>query len=215
MRTRTFLTDLFALTAFVWALGTAQQAGAFTLEYPTIDAGNWTIAPAPNQSIDLNTSMPIAIKTTGSAEAAFGSLDLALEVSAGGPQITTVDLLSGVFLGNNTGQTDLFLLPSMQQYSSTTVQSGLVGPAGDLAYVSFDGTGVAPGTYSFLLANSAGTSAVAPQGLLPPGSLIYGTITVVPEPASLVLAFSAVACLAALAVHRHRARMRRVCRAAA
>jgi len=170
---------------------------------PSITAGNWTINPAAGQSIDAISALPIAVLTSGGEGDDFAGTDLALNVEAGGPVFEAVNLLTGVFAGNNTGQTDFLAFGGLDQYSLTTTTAGTVGPNGTLAFITFNGTGVAPGTYDFSLTNFIGASD------LPPFTAamtlrVDGTVTVIPEPGSIVLAVFAAGGVCAVAIRRRR-----------
>ncbi|MEX0676820.1 MAG: hypothetical protein WD063_07065 [Pirellulales bacterium] len=207
---------------------------------PTIWLGNWKINWAANQSIDLNTGNPIAVMIEtpgGPPEDQIAGVDLTLTsgpdgvTPLSGPLIESVDL-SGPgtrFFPNNTGtDQNFFPFPSLHSYTFTTTASGFVN-AGDgaggpavLAYLSFDATGLTPGTYPIYLKNYF----MDPSGIptdVPPfysptlldGSVdgdaltdldgMYGMITVIPEPRSIVLALFAAGGLCAAAIrHRHK-----------
>lgn len=141
----------------------------------TVTAGNWSIAAAAGQSVDVDTLAPIAVTITSPGESCQG-VDLLLSVSAGGPIIEAVDLVGPgtIFASNNTGQSDLLPLPGADVFSSTTTAAGAVLADGVLAFVTFDATGVAPGVYSFSLSNFLGMSAVPPLASI----LVDGTLTV-------------------------------------
>ena len=168
---------------------------------PSISAGSWTINPAAGQSVDAITAMPIAVMAGGGD--AIAGVDLALNVAAGGPVFTLVDLIGPgtIFSASNTGQTDFLAYGTNDQYSLTTTAAGTLAATGVLAFVTFDATGVLPGSYAFSLFNFIGPSD------LPPFSaplLIAGTVTVIPEPGSIVLALFAAGGLCAVAIRRRR-----------
>lgn len=90
------------------------------------------------------------------------------------------------------------------------VQSGTVPiPVGSslLATLTFDTTGFTTGTYPLILggpdAINGDTQIAATTGLL---SIVNGSITIVPEPSSIVLGLFAVAGFGAVAIRRRRAR---------
>ncbi len=204
---------------------------------PTISLGNWTILFTSGQSIDLSTGDPIAVMIEtpgGPPDDQFAAVDLLLTVNDGftGPVIESIALIGfdTVFVGNNTGQADIFSLPTREAFSLTSTVAGTVN-AGDglggpavLAFLSFDATGVAPGTYRILLTNlvvGAPTDVFDALGVslsptLKDGSFtmspasadiasMFGMITVItPEPASIVLALFAAGGFGALAIRRHR-----------
>jgi MYXO-CTERM domain-containing protein len=125
------------------------------------------------------------------------------------PIVTNVNLITGtVFEGNNLGQSDYgdpeFLTPGRTPSYYTGTPSGFV-PTGIVALVTVDTTGIAPGTYELNLVSPIfGPSSVSagPE----PGGYMNGTITVVPEPGSVVLGLFAAAGLGAVVIRRRRAR---------
>lgn len=105
------------------------------------------------------------ILVTSDANDGVIGLDLYLVMDPAGPLITNVDLIHGtIFESNNIEQLDFglaapeFLTPSHQPAYFTATASGSV-PAGIVAFVTVDFTGIAPGTYSLGLYNEIlGTS---------------------------------------------------------
>lgn len=171
---------------------------------PSITAGNWTINPAAGQNMDAKLGVPIRVLTSGGELDAFAGVDLATHID-GGVMMSLVDIIGAgtLFAPNNTGVTEFFPGLSADKYTLTTTTAGTVGPTGTLAFVTFDATGVAPGTYAFNLTNFVGASD------LPPFSapiLINGTVRVlpIPEPGSIVLAVFAAGALCAVAIRRRR-----------
>src|SRR5262249_12848293 len=98
-----------------------------------------------------------------------------------------------------------FQAPGREVVALTTTVSGSVGPNGTLAFVELDTTGVAPGVYDFLLTSQTfGPSDLPPFGA-PGTNIIEGTLTVVPEPSTVVLGALAGLGLT-VAAYRRRAR---------
>ena len=103
-----------------------------------------------------------------------------------GPIIEDVDLLSGIFAGNHTDQTDG---PSPLLWNSTTTtDSGSVDADGLLVVLTISTVGLGPGesaTLSLTPANEYG-GATDFAGIA--AEITNGSITVIPEPATLFLA---------------------------
>ncbi|REK05965.1 MAG: PEP-CTERM sorting domain-containing protein [Planctomycetota bacterium] len=167
----------------------------------------------PGQIVQVLVSadLPLPVPPFNSPNGVQG-LDLYLTVNndvAPAPVMTLVDVIGPgtIFFGNNTGQGDFgppFIAPGLVVVATTTTASGTVDPNGILAFVEFDTTGVAPGVYPFSLTSPLfGPSDFAAA----PGSdavLIDGTLTVVPEPASIVMGLFAAAGLGAVMIRRRR-----------
>ena len=205
---------------------------------PIISLPNWKILFTSGQSIDLNTGQPIAVKIEtpgGPPEDQIQGVDLALSVNAlteadvtnlPGPLIEAVDLTGPgtVFFGNNSGQFDIFTLPARRALASTA--SGIppfdvnagdgAGGQAVLAYLSFDASGVAPGTYPIYLTMPISDTTIPTNvqpfftpTLLDGSAGMFGMLTVItPEPGSIVLALFAAGGLLAVALRR----LRRHCR---
>jgi len=171
---------------------------------PTMIAGHHVLeANTPGQIVPITVS--------GVAGDVFIGLDLYLSVADGtlGPVITNVDINSPglVFAGNNNGISDFgppYEAPSREVVAITTTVSGTVGPNGTLAFIELDTTGIAPGVYAFSLTSPLFGPSDLPPFSAPDTNLIDGTLTVVPEPSTVVLGGLAGLGLA-LAAYRRRA----------
>ena len=116
-----------------------------------------------------------------------------LPAGTDGPAMTDVDLESGIFLGNNTGQTDMLAslggsIPQLVGFGISTT-SGTVASLGDLVTFTFDTTGFTAGTWDFALKGTlAGDTTLynANAGVIPL-EVTPGLLKIVPEPASLLL----------------------------
>ncbi|NJL30124.1 MAG: hypothetical protein HC898_00015 [Phycisphaerales bacterium] len=111
-----------------------------------------------------------------------------------GPSITAVDILTGtIFAANNTGnpQGNGILVPQVAFYSTTTA-SGSVAAQGLLASVTLDTTGFFAGTFDLILSNTinSSTNFASMNPALSP-TIIDGSITLVPEPMSLMIVIGA------------------------
>ncbi len=167
---------------------------------PIITAGSWTINPAAGQSTDIVTLLPIKIMVSGGD--AIAGVDLATHVG-GGVLMSFVDVVGPgtVFAPNNLGPFEFFPGLSPDKYTLTVTVAGTVPAIGTLGFVTFNATGVAPGTYPFTLSNFVGSSDLPPFAF---PSLIHGSVTVIPEPGSIVLALFAAGGLSAVAILRRR-----------
>lgn len=197
---------------------------------PIVSIGNWKINNAPGQSIDLYTGNPIAvmIETAGGPpDDAIEGVTLALSVNdlITGPLIESVTIGAGSIFDANSTSSGGFIfgtLPARHAVATQTTSVGTVD-AGDgaggpavLAFLSFDATGVTPGTYPIYLNDPTipvSTNIPSFTTTLLDGSVtmdsfdeggMYGMMTVVPEPASLVLALIAAAGFCAAAIARRR-----------
>jgi hypothetical protein len=166
----------------------------------TVTAGNWTVvAGASGQTLDAISANPIVIVIAGDG-AGFQGADLGLTVEDGtiGPLLEDVDMLGGVFLTDNNGQSDFETFPTRAQLSAVTSDAD-VGPNGVLALLTIDTTGVPVGVYDlFLHYDEDFFSATVISGIPNQSTvLIDGTLTVIPEPSSIILALVAAAGLCA------------------
>ncbi len=201
----------FWLTAACLILGlTGSSAGAALF----IDVGSPTLLPgAPGQEVAIrisNDGPPVDL----------GGFELLIQVADGGPgaggsivgpRIDGVDLLTGTpFEGHALGGQFPALDNSPQrQFWNVVSLSATLGTGSDLllATVSFDSTGLSPGTWDLSLSGfeGANTRLLDRQGTALDVSIANGTLTVVPEPA----ASAAIAgCLLVGGVFLHRARRR-------
>ena len=176
---------------------------------PTITAGDWTINPAAGQSVDVITALPIEVQISG------GDLifEVVLFMTSGpdgftafsGPLFEAIDLIGvgTIFNPNNIGQFDIVAFPDLHTFSATQTVSGSIAASGTLAFLTFDATGVAPGVYTLHLTNLTFGIPTDTQPFLSP-ILVNGTVTVIPEPGSIVLALFAAGGLCAVAIRRRR-----------
>lgn len=179
---------------------------------PMIIAGDHPLAPnTPGQQI--------LIMAAGGDGDAFEGVDLHLSIGGGiaGPIATAIDVVGpGTLLfGNNFGQADYgdlpSALPSRTPTALASVMDGKVGPNGVLAIVTLDTTGIPLGTYSFSLTHPFfGPSDLPPFNTMNEAplnmTLVNGTLTIVPEPATMVLGLMAAMVLGGIAIRRRPAR---------
>ncbi len=153
----------------------------------TVNVGIHPIQPASGQIVDLYVS----------GGAAISGVDLAIQTGDGasGPKITAVDLESGIFLNNNSGQQEAD--PSFSEWArfpSITTESGLVIADGWLVRLTIDASEMPQGSYDLVLSGIE----VPGFGVLDsvflgdsgqPLSVDFtaGTLVVVPEPATIAL----------------------------
>ncbi len=136
------------------------------------------------------------------------AVELFLVMAPDGPLITKVDLIQGtVFQNNHVGQGDFaapeYLTPGRTPAYFTATSWGHV-PEGIVAWVTVDFTGIEPGVYDLFLSNEdLGPSSVY-YGLFGRGFFTNGTVTLVPEPSSILLGIVAAASLGAIALRRRR-----------
>ena len=177
---------------------------------PTMTAGTWTFLAAPGQSTDFISGLPIEILVSG-GDAVSGA-DLFLQSGPDGftpgsaPTFAAVDLIGvGTVFGlNNTGQTSA-ATPPESAFETVTTAAGTEPASGTLAFITFDATGIAPGTYDFFLTNFFVIGASSSLLGVPSTTLVDGTVTVViPEPGSIVLALFAAGGLCAVVIRRRR-----------
>jgi len=193
----------------VLALGLLLCVPAIAQAASSIVVGNHVLAVnTPGQVINLN--------VTGNDQ--IGGLDLFFTINGGGvgPVVTAVDITSAgtIFAGNNTG---IFVfaapnnLPSTRPAVSTTSAVGILPilANGLLASVTFDTTGIPAGVYSWSLTNhplgatDLGTD-LQDEFIYP--NVTNGTLTIVPEPSSVVMGLFAAAGIGAVAIRKRRAR---------
>ena len=175
---------LLLISVFLFA---ASQASAT----PIITVGSHDLLPdKANQPVDINVTGGDLVP----------GLDLFLQVGDGdaGPQIQTVDVLTGtIFADNNTGESLVAIggsgsLPYWNAYAATTTSNGTVSADGLLATVMIDTTGFTAGMWTLSVDFDYGGSHYASDFASDaPVTLVNGSINIVPEPGSLLLLFSA------------------------
>ena len=194
----------------------------------TINVGNWTLNPnQANQTVDANTLAPIELSMAGTD--ATSGMDLYNWINggvAGGPIIdgfsgngtTTVGAAtangSGTFLYQGAGFSNM-----VGGHSVNPPDTGLSTSAGFFTFgsfaansapfagYSFSTVGVLPGTYSWSLTGHplSSTIAYAPGGTTALSlTIVNGTITVTPEPGSMLLCLFGAAGVAVVAIRRRR-----------
>lgn len=126
-----------------------------------------------------------------------------------GPGITGITVITPgmVFGANNSGENTF--TAGQNANAGTTTSSGFVqaGVNGLLAQVTIDTTGFGPGVYPFVV-SGGGQFALNPSEYPQApfaADVIDGTITIVPEPSSVVLGLFAAAGMAAVVIRRRRA----------
>jgi hypothetical protein len=191
-------------------------------------------APGQSIDLNTGLPIAVMIETPGGPpDDQIAGINLGLSVNdlVTGPLIESVVIGDGtVFDSDRTTSIGTILtdpLPERHAYAIQTTAFGTVdagdgagGPA-PLAFLSFDGTGVTPGVYPIYLTDPMFgptnvpffTVTLLDGSVLVPGMEgfgemdggVYGMMTVVPEPGSIVLAcFAAAWCAAAIARRRKR-----------
>jgi hypothetical protein len=159
---------------------------ALSTQAQIINVGNIELLPnTPNQLVTINVSGGVQVE----------ALDFWVQIADGlnlsGPQITSVDIVTGtIFAGNNGGQYGSSATQQPQRWYQTTdtlIVGTTVPTSGLLASLRIDTTGVAPGSYALNLkdvtGSSGGTAFWDTTFANPVFPLITdGTLTVVPEP---------------------------------
>lgn len=185
-----FLTVSFAASAAYGSVIDASNGGA-----------NWTVMPGDNLTVSV-------LLTNGVSDPAKASVDLELLVSGSGtlPTIQSIDLLASgaIFAGGNQYSIPNWGQGTSNAFHSVDLNGGTTTAQGLLAKVVIDTTGVGPGNYT-LAAIPYGDGSYTGTDVLDAGyneiplTFSSGTITVTPEPSTLVL--SGIAALAMLAFH--------------
>ncbi len=177
------------------------------LAVPTISAGNHVLPNAPGLH---------QVYVTASGGDAVQGVNLSLATGDGGPNfggsvlapiITAIDLIADgtlMFNGNNTGHSGTFIPNDQLGQQNTTTNAGTVSASGNLALVTLDTTGFGPGVYAFLVGGVPGIGFPPSDFAGLPTNTLDGTITIVPEPSSVVMALFAVAGVAVVAIRRRR-----------
>jgi hypothetical protein len=190
----------------------AAPAQAITI----VRAGNWNF---PNETPNNF----ITITSTNTANDMTAGMNFVVQIGdgvlGGKPLITGVDLITGtIFAGNNTGQFNTLpsQLPTPNPFSGTltnpgvvytgsvTTASGTVSTAGLLGTLKISTFGGIYGTWPLRL-NKTAFPPVAFNFAPTAVTRIDGTITVDPEPSSLVIALIGAGGLAYFAYRRRRA----------
>ncbi len=165
--------------------GLALSATAFAAS-PSINVGNHNLLPdTPGQSIQVFVSSGTPVSALnfnaqiGDGGSAAGKVD-------SGPKITGVDLENAtIFAGHNSGQTLVDSYPQLALWNIMTEADGVTVPAnGLLATLTLDTSGIFSGVYSLKLGDTLnGSTDFGPVA----ASVTDGSLTIVPEPASLGL----------------------------
>ena len=150
----------------------------------TIVVGDHAVTP------NDKTFVPIMIQREDGDPNLLG-VELAIQTGDGllGPTIGTVDLVTGtIFADNHTGSRDKGSLPRQAFWETTTAAGAIaIPPAGLLARIEIDASGLTSGTYDLTLTTVLGQSTVLfdeMANVVVPnnGEPIKGSITIVPEP---------------------------------
>lgn len=195
----------------VLALGLLLCVPAIAQAASSIVVGNHILAAnTAGQTIQLNVVGDIKV----------GAVDLFMVINGGtgpAPVVTAVDLTTGtIFASGNTGL-GLFgapydppsLLPAALTTSTAANPTLYPIANGLLATVTFDTTGVPAGVYSWSLTShpfgptDLGTDANF-ENIVP--DITNGSLTIVPEPASVVMGLFAAAGVGVVAIRKRRAR---------
>jgi len=191
--------------------------------------GTWRPAAAVTISVPASTVLERnqagqTVQVMVSGAEAIAGMTLAVQVADGGPgsvtqglidgpDITAIDLLAGsIFGANNEGVDDpgsypQFALRSVTTHPDSTIS--LTGQPSLLATLTLSTVGVGPGTYALLLGGvpaALGSSEfydTTGETITP--TIVNGTLTIVPEPSTLLLAGLA-ACGIVLATIRRQCR---------
>jgi hypothetical protein len=199
------------------ALAVVACLSAPALAVTTVTAGNWIF---PAGAVD----QVIQITSTNNAADVTAGMNFVIQigdgVAGGKPLLTFVDIITGtIFAANNTGQFNTLpsQLPTPNPFSgqltnpgfvytgSVTTAAGTVTTAGLLGTVKVSTVGVPVGVYPLRL-NKTQFPPVQFNFAPTAATRIDGTITVVPEPATVVMGLFAVAGLGAVAIRRRKAR---------
>jgi len=185
---------------------------AIAMAHTTIDAGNWFLNPGDGaiqviQVVAFNDGDDNGLQgmnlnlVTGDSGPNIGGVIVA-------PFITALDVTGpGTVFNPSFNPPAITIVPDQVAQASVTTGAGTVPGTGVLAFVTVDISGLALGTYDFLVSGWApigfpGSDFAGSTGVTP--SLIDGTITIVPEPSSVVMGLFAAAGLAAVVIRRRR-----------
>lgn len=128
----------------------------------------------------------------------------------GVPGSSTIIGPGTIFQPNNVGMNDVTFYPALFE-AGTATATGTVSANGLLATLVVDTTGFFSGTWSLSLGNTlAGPTdwagSIFQGNEVPNPDILDGSITIIPEPSSVVLAMFGMAGLSAVAIRRRRAR---------
>jgi hypothetical protein len=183
-----------AVVATVLVVGTSSSSRAITVTAPA------------DVLLQKNTAgQTLQIMVSGVEEIA--GLSLAVQIADGGPgpvtqglidgpDITNVDLLgSAIFGANNEGVDDVGSFPQLARRSVLTQPNTTIPLSNQpalLATITLSTVGVAPGTYALILggipAALSNTEFFSAAGDTLVPTFVNGSVTVVPEPSSVMLA---------------------------
>jgi hypothetical protein len=171
---------------------------------PTIVVGDYRLLP--NQA---GQQIPIYV----SGGDAVQGLDFNVQIGDGGmvaggfdntPIIESVDILTGIFAANHTGQTDG--ATPLLWTATTTTDHGTVTADGLLAVITLSTVGTAGGYSRTLALSPAEEFGGATNFAGIPIDITNGTIHVVPEPSATVLVLSAILALCLARSSKRRSR---------
>lgn len=194
----------------VLALGLLLCVPAIAQAASSIVVGNHVLLPnTAGQNINLN--------VTGNDN--IGAVDLFMVINGGtgpAPIVTAANVVAPGTIFGSVANSGLGLFgapnnpPSLTPATATTTASGTVVSNGLLAVITFDTTGIPAGVYSWALTGHplfGDTDFGTDENF----DFIYptvtnGTLTIVPEPASVVMGLFAAAGVGVVAIRKRRAR---------
>lgn len=126
------------------------------------------------------------------------------------PGLSTIVGAGTIFQPNNVGMNDVTFYPALFE-AGTATATGTVSANGLLATLVVDTTGFFGGSWLLTLANTFSgptdwAGSIFQGNEVPNPDILDGSITIIPEPSSVVLAMFGVAGLGAVAIRRRRAR---------
>lgn len=202
--------------AFVLCLASVSQAAT------SIVVGNHLLLPnTANQKIEIlvtggdqiqgvNLNAQIGTDPTSAVTPVF-QFDANQHLVFPGPNLSTLLAAGSIFAPpTGFGENDVTFFPALWQAGSAT-SSGTVAANGVLATLYIDTTGFFSGTWALNLADTIGgptdwAGSIFNGNEVPNPVITDGSITIVPEPTSVVMAMFGVAGLGAVAIRRRRAR---------